>query len=274
MPATSSSASAEPAMAFQFVNLQDPSDSKDENVRRSIRSFVTKQQHQKADKMIAARRSNSDSQLQATSNPIPSEQQRSVSPGSTSDAALSASSPTQATMIDVSRVYPVQWLPYLNQILENCQSPNTFSQEAPTTDSFPTHCRSHLYRQRNTTIRRRTYNESSPSRMDALCHDRHGTPPLGPPLGRLALPLLQTRTSPSRRPLATQRHGHPSHERLALNQRLDDRDHGHHGTIRSLLARWQCPVHAYEWIEPVCRHAWRSCHVGLEWLFGENVGCY
>jgi len=124
-------------MSFQFVNLTDPSDTKDQKVRRAIRSHVTKQQHQKAEQLAAARRSNSDPQLLGTSSaqtsqgrahaasyplsrPSTSDQKSPVSPTSSSDAS-SFSSTSQYPMIDVSQVYPAQWLPYLNQILENCK---------------------------------------------------------------------------------------------------------------------------------------------------------
>ncbi|KAH0017993.1 hypothetical protein KCU78_g7340, partial [Aureobasidium melanogenum] len=122
-------------MSFQFVNLTDPSDTKDQKVRRAIRSHVTKQQHQKAEQLAAARRSNSDPQLLGTSSaqisqgrahaasypmsrPTSSDQQSPVSPTSGSDVASFSSTP-QYPMIDVSQVYPAQWLPYLNQILEH-----------------------------------------------------------------------------------------------------------------------------------------------------------
>ncbi|KAI4747786.1 hypothetical protein E4T50_01881 [Aureobasidium sp. EXF-12298] len=122
-------------MSFQFVNLTDPSDTKDQKVRRAIRSHVTKQQHQKAEQLAAARRSNSDPQLLGTSSaqisqgrahaasyplsrPTTSGQQSPVSPASSSDVSSFSSTP-QYPMIDVSQVYPAQWLPYLNQILEN-----------------------------------------------------------------------------------------------------------------------------------------------------------
>jgi hypothetical protein len=131
---------SEPAMSFQFVNLTDPSDTKDQKVRRAIRSHVTKQQHQRAEQLAAARRSNSDPQLLGTSSaqiaqgrahaasypssrPATSDQQSPVSPASSSDVSSFSSTP-QYPMIDVSQVYPAQWLPYLNQILENCKCTN------------------------------------------------------------------------------------------------------------------------------------------------------
>ncbi|KAH0173296.1 hypothetical protein KCU67_g1347, partial [Aureobasidium melanogenum] len=138
MPGNSSPVSpgsSDPPMSFQFVNLTDPSDTKDQKVRRAIRSHVTKQQHQKAEQLAAARRSNSDPQLLGTSSaqisqgrahaasypmsrPTSSDQQSPVSPTSGSDVASFSSTP-QYPMIDVSQVYPAQWLPYLNQILEH-----------------------------------------------------------------------------------------------------------------------------------------------------------
>ncbi|KAH0363063.1 hypothetical protein KCU65_g7689, partial [Aureobasidium melanogenum] len=122
-------------MSFQFVNLTDPSDTKDQKVRRAIRSHVTKQQHQKAEQLAAARRSNSDPQLLGTSSaqisqgrahaasypmsrPTSSDKQSPGSPTSSSDVSSFSSTP-QYPMIDVSQVYPAQWLPYLNQILEH-----------------------------------------------------------------------------------------------------------------------------------------------------------
>jgi hypothetical protein len=131
---------SEPAMSFQFVNLTDPSDTKDQKVRRAIRSHVTKQQHQRAEQLAAARRSNSDPQLLGTSSaqiaqgrahaasypssrPVTSDRQSPVSPASSSDVSSFSSTP-QYPMIDVSQVYPAQWLPYLNQILENCKCTN------------------------------------------------------------------------------------------------------------------------------------------------------
>ncbi|KAG9761903.1 hypothetical protein KCU73_g2159, partial [Aureobasidium melanogenum] len=138
MPGNSSPVSpgsSDPPMSFQFVNLTDPSDTKDQKVRRAIRSHVTKQQHQKAEQLAAARRSNSDPQLLGTSSaqisqgrahaasypmsrPTSSDQQSPVSPTSGSDVSSFSSTP-QYPMIDVSQVYPAQWLPYLNQILEH-----------------------------------------------------------------------------------------------------------------------------------------------------------
>ncbi|KAG9737219.1 hypothetical protein KCU75_g17057, partial [Aureobasidium melanogenum] len=138
MPGNSSPVSpgsSDPPMSFQFVNLTDPSDTKDQKVRRAIRSHVTKQQHQKAEQLAAARRSNSDPQLLGTSSaqlfqgrahaasypmsrPTSSDQQSPVSPTSSSDVSSFSSTP-QYPMIDVSQVYPAQWLPYLNQILEH-----------------------------------------------------------------------------------------------------------------------------------------------------------
>ncbi|KAG9670338.1 hypothetical protein KCU99_g8612, partial [Aureobasidium melanogenum] len=138
MPGNSSPVSpgsSDPPMSFQFVNLTDPSDTKDQKVRRAIRSHVTKQQHQKAEQLAAARRSNSDPQLLGTSSaqisqgrahaasypmsrPTSSDQQSPVSPTSGSDMSSFSSTP-QYPMIDVSQVYPAQWLPYLNQILEH-----------------------------------------------------------------------------------------------------------------------------------------------------------
>ncbi|KAH0341602.1 hypothetical protein KCU81_g6146, partial [Aureobasidium melanogenum] len=122
-------------MSFQFVNLTDPSDTKDQKVRRAIRSHVTKQQHHKAEQLAAARRSNSDPQLLGTSSaqisqgrthaasypmsrPTSSGQKSPVSPTSSSDVSSFSSTP-QYPMIDVSQIYPAQWLPYLNQILEH-----------------------------------------------------------------------------------------------------------------------------------------------------------
>ncbi|KAG9512627.1 hypothetical protein KCV07_g9336, partial [Aureobasidium melanogenum] len=138
MPGNSSPVSpgsSDPPMSFQFVNLTDPSDTKDQKVRRAIRSHVTKQQHQKAEQLAAARRSNSDPQLLGTSSaqisqgrahaasypmsrPTSSDQQSPVSPTSGSDVSSFSSTP-QYPIIDVSQVYPAQWLPYLNQILEH-----------------------------------------------------------------------------------------------------------------------------------------------------------
>lgn len=124
-------------MSVQFVNLTDPSDTKDQKVRRAIRSHVTKQQHHKAEQLAAARRSNSDPQLLGTSSaqilqgrahaasypmsrPTSSGQKSPVSPTSSSDVSSFSSTP-QYPMIDVSQIYPAQWLPYLNQILEHCE---------------------------------------------------------------------------------------------------------------------------------------------------------
>lgn len=139
-PSPVSPGPSEPAMSFQFVNLTDPSDTKDQKVRRTIRSHVTKQQHQRAEQLAAARRSNSDPQLLGTSSaqiaqgrahaasypssrPVTSDRQSPVSPASSSDVSSFSSTP-QYPMIDVSQVYPAQWLPYLNQILENCKCTN------------------------------------------------------------------------------------------------------------------------------------------------------
>ncbi|CAD0093243.1 unnamed protein product, partial [Aureobasidium mustum] len=155
MPGTSSPVSlgsSEPPMSFQFVNLTDPSDTKDQKVRRAIRSHVTKQQHQRAEQLAAARRSNSDPQLLGTSSaqipqgrahsasypvsrPTSSDQHSPISPTSSSDVSSFSSTP-QYPMIDVSQVYPAQWLPYLNQILENYMAIQAMNGNLSTKDSM------------------------------------------------------------------------------------------------------------------------------------------
>ena len=129
-----SPATSESATSFQFVNLKDPSDTKEPNVRRAIRSHVTKQQHQKAEQLAAARRSNSDPQLttikseqnvqsraHAASFPLSmpsiSGQQSPIMPSGNMNIVGSS---TQHSILDVSQIYPSEWLPYLNQTFENC----------------------------------------------------------------------------------------------------------------------------------------------------------
>lgn len=129
---------------FQFLNFSHPSDAKGSRARRTVRSHVTKQQHQKEHAAAAARRAKSYPQPDSPPEPdedLPAprkhaatfptnrptldlpERLATVSSGETSSPSPSptGSSPrTTDQQIDPRDVYPADWHPYLPKILVNC----------------------------------------------------------------------------------------------------------------------------------------------------------
>lgn len=126
---------------FQFLNFSHPSDAKGSRARRTVRSHVTKQQHQKEHAAAAARRAKSYPQPDGppeaddlpTSRPhaatFPPERPALTLPeGPTSiisqeDIVSPSPSPTGSSpmatdqQIDPREVYPADWHPYLPKIL-------------------------------------------------------------------------------------------------------------------------------------------------------------
>jgi hypothetical protein len=128
---------------FHFLNFSHPQDAKASNARKAVRSHVTKQQHQREQKLQQERRAKSfqgtaseSSELSAAprrahaetfpmERPTTLELPTSVSAGPSSpEVSSAASSPTQApeTQVDLSSLYPEQWLPYVQPILVSSSS--------------------------------------------------------------------------------------------------------------------------------------------------------
>ena len=127
---------------FQFLNFSHPSDAKGSRARRTVRSHVTRQQHQREHAAAAARRaktfpqtdaepdeassSTAHSSSIATERPTTLELPRRphLAASSTETSASSPSpSPTESPVyrphrrIDPSDVYPEEWHPYLPHIM-------------------------------------------------------------------------------------------------------------------------------------------------------------
>lgn len=127
---------------FQFLNFSHPSDAKGSRARRTVRSHVTKQQHQKEHAAAAARRAKSYPQPESPPDPdedvpaprrhaatfpiarptleLPERPAGSFSAGETSSPSPSptGSSPrTTDQQIDPRKVYPADWHPYLPKIM-------------------------------------------------------------------------------------------------------------------------------------------------------------
>ena len=129
---------------FQFLNFSHPSEAKASRARRTVRSHVTRQQHQREHAAAAARRAKSmpqsDAEQEEPPNPIqhaatfPSNRptlELPTRPGAStagSDASSHASSqspsPTGSPMvynperrIDPYDMYPSEWHPYLPAVM-------------------------------------------------------------------------------------------------------------------------------------------------------------
>lgn len=126
---------------FQFLNFSHPSDAKGSRARRTVRSHVTKQQHQKEHAAAAARRAKSfpqpDGPPESDGLPAPRPHaatfpsdrptinlpERSSSTVNQDEILSPSPSPTGSSPIssdqqlDPREVYPEDWHPYLPKIL-------------------------------------------------------------------------------------------------------------------------------------------------------------
>ena len=126
---------------FQFLNFSHPSDAKGSRARRTVRSHVTKQQHQKEHAAAAARRAKSypqpDSPPEAEDLPAPRRHaatfpsarptlelpERPAQSASGEEVSSPSPSPTGSSprtgdqQIDPREVYPADWHPYLPKIM-------------------------------------------------------------------------------------------------------------------------------------------------------------
>ena len=126
---------------FQFLNFSHPSDAKASRARKTVRSHVTRQQHQREHAAAAARRAKSYPQPAPETESEPEAPRRphaatfppdrpTLDPPTHSGAATSseeASSPSPSPtgspkhqpekQIDPADVYPEEWHPYLPRIL-------------------------------------------------------------------------------------------------------------------------------------------------------------
>ena len=130
-----------PQIDFQFLNFTHPSEAKGSRARRTVRSHVTRQQHQKEHAAAAARRAKSFPQADTEPDDLPSGPTHASTfpperpttlqlPTSSAIAASSASSsqspsPTgpsspmyqPTTRINPSDVYPEEWHPYISRVM-------------------------------------------------------------------------------------------------------------------------------------------------------------
>lgn len=127
---------------FQFLNFSHPSDAKASRARRTVRSHVTRQQHQREHAAAAARRAKSFPQPEAEPEDLPAPRAthaatfpsnrptlelptRTGPVASSSDASSQSPSPTGSgspmpsfeRRIDPSDVYPEEWHPFLPRIV-------------------------------------------------------------------------------------------------------------------------------------------------------------
>ena len=125
---------------FQFLNFSHPSDAKASRARRTVRSHVTRQQHQREHAAAAARRAKSFPQPEAeqpherpprtthaatfpANRPTLELPMRSTATSSSPEGSSQSPSPTGSPMystehrIDPSEVYPEGWHPYLPLII-------------------------------------------------------------------------------------------------------------------------------------------------------------
>jgi hypothetical protein len=125
---------------FQFLNFSHPSEAKESRARRTVRSHVTKQQHQREHAAAAARRAQSASQNDAEQeeSPAPSMIHAATFPPNRptlelpsrpgpstagSDASSQSPSPEGSPLtyrptqrINPYDLYPAEWHPYLSAV--------------------------------------------------------------------------------------------------------------------------------------------------------------
>jgi len=133
---------------FEFLNFSHPSEAKASGARRTVRSHVTRQQHQREQQAAAARKTKTSSQssAEASSATRPSilPTQGTSSPGrmspsgasphhqtssseATSSVASTSGSPLQSPLrqppvqIHPFDVYPVQWHSSIPVVVEHCK---------------------------------------------------------------------------------------------------------------------------------------------------------
>ena len=131
---------------FEFLNFSHPSEAKASGARRTVRSHVTRQQHQREQQAAAARKSKSSSQSAEASSsatrpsvlPVQQTSPGRLSPGaspyhhtSSSEAASSVASTSgsplhspvhpPAVQIHPFDVYPVQWHSSIPVVVEHCK---------------------------------------------------------------------------------------------------------------------------------------------------------
>ena len=131
-----------PQIDFQFLNFTHPSDAKGSRARRTVRSHVTRQQHQKEHAAAAARRAKSFPQADAEPDALPTQlthaatfpperpttleiPSRAATTTSSTEASSQSPSPTGSVSpmyqperrINPSDVYPEEWHPYLPRIM-------------------------------------------------------------------------------------------------------------------------------------------------------------
>lgn len=119
-----------------------PSEAKDKKARRTVRSHVTRQQHQKEQLAAAVRRSNSmpqsvevdqqpkpEGRAHAASFPLITRPDHGllvglrspVSTESNSPQDSAVSSPLSLVSLEPGKLYPPHWLPYINVVLDHCE---------------------------------------------------------------------------------------------------------------------------------------------------------
>ncbi|KAF2764822.1 hypothetical protein EJ03DRAFT_355439 [Teratosphaeria nubilosa] len=152
---SSSKASSPPEQAqnqidFQFLNFSHPSDAKASRARRTVRSHVTRQQHQREHALQAARRAQSFQEPEFETEPpslrrphartFPEQRPSTLelpgttatilrapstsSPEASSNSPSPAASPTDslAPGVDLAGIYPERWHPYIPRIMEDYQT--------------------------------------------------------------------------------------------------------------------------------------------------------
>jgi hypothetical protein len=123
---------------FHFLNFSHPQDAKASNARKAVRSHVTKQQHQREQKLQQERRAKSFQGTSSESPDLAAQPRRahaetfpaerpttlelplqSSGGPSSPEASSVASSPTLPTdsQVDLSTLYPEQWYPFVQPIL-------------------------------------------------------------------------------------------------------------------------------------------------------------
>jgi hypothetical protein len=139
--ATSPAEQRKSQLDYQFLNFSHPSEAKASRARRTVRSHVTRQQHQREQAAAVARRSQSQQALEtqkdlatapqrshaATDPPKPSasvvtpesSNQSSSSPGGSPSPASPTPSPLESPerRVNISEVYPHRWISEMPRVM-------------------------------------------------------------------------------------------------------------------------------------------------------------
>lgn len=138
---------------FQFLNFSHPAEAKGSGARKTVRSHVTRKQHEKEHALAAARRAQSYQSAPEPEQPalpqrshastFPSERPTTIElPGSSSalnsspEASSQSPSPSASPVhpagrrIDPTEIYPEEWHPYIPPIIVSIFR----SSEIPCTD--------------------------------------------------------------------------------------------------------------------------------------------